>query len=161
MCAPVVLLALSTAATAGGVFMQSEAKRDAAHLKKKQDRANAMVSNKLAEDALKRGKLKEQRHISQLKSTEETQRASFAKQGISLAEGSPIDVLLNTRDIGNLDAAIIRENAEREAEGFKADETRFLQDAKFAGKTESFARQGGVLQTFGTVLGGASKIAET
>lgn len=154
------LLAASTAVGVASTVVQSRAASKSASFKKKQARQNAAISNKLASDALKRGKLKAQKHRSELRSLESEQKTAFAKSGVTLGVGSPLDVLLSTRDIGKLDEAIIRENAEREAKGFSAEGSRFTVESKFAEKEESFARQAGVLQTFSTVLGGVTQIAQ-
>lgn len=154
------LLVASTVVGVGSAVVQTQAASKAAKVEKDQAKQNAAISNKLAADALKRGKLKAQKRRSDIRSLEAEQKVAFAKSGVTLGVGSPLDVLLSTRDIGKLDEAIIKENAEREAKGFRAEGSRFVAESKLAESRESFAKQAGVLQTFSTVLGGASDIVQ-
>lgn len=53
------------------------------------------------------------------------QRAALAAQGISLTEGSAQDIIQETQDISELDALTIKNNAAREALGFRTQARQF------------------------------------
>jgi hypothetical protein len=68
-----------------------------------------------ASDAIRRGQ--QEAFALRLKQAQVTgtQRASFAARGLSLNEGSPLAILSDTSYMGDVDAATIRDNAEKEA----------------------------------------------
>lgn len=80
---------------------------------------NADIAEAQARDAIERGKTKEgrfRRDVSQLKGS---QRARLAAQGIDISSGSAGYLQADTAVIGEVDALTIRNNAAREAWGFK------------------------------------------
>lgn len=80
---------------------------------------NAGVSDLQARDALERGAIDESRFRSQVRGIVGSQRAGYAAQGVSVASGSAADVQADASYLGELDALQLRQNAMREAWGFK------------------------------------------
>jgi hypothetical protein len=97
-----------------------------------------------------------------------TQRAGQAAGGVDVGYGSTVDVQADAKYLGELDAQTIRQNAQREAWGYKvtavdyrkqAEVTRMTgENALIAGQTaQTTARIGAV---GGTILGVGSLLAQ-
>lgn len=124
-------------------------------------RNNAALARFQAEDALRRGNLAEaesRRRTEQLKGT---QQAALAANNVVLGEGSALDILQSTAELGELDAQTIRNNAEREAVGLGFQAETFLTQGRLArarGRTQAIAAtiEGGksVISTASQVPGG-------
>jgi hypothetical protein len=102
-------------ALAGGFsqFASASANRSIANV-------NRQMSDMQEKDAITRGKEAEQRLRRGVSQTIGEQRASLAAQGISLdAGGTAADLQADTAYLGELDAMTIRNNARREAFGYK------------------------------------------
>lgn len=84
-------------------------------------KSNERIANMRAEDALKRGQEAVGRARGRTKKLVGSQRAAIAAQGIRTDVGSAQDVQQEAQDIGELDALAIKNNAAREALGFKAE----------------------------------------
>ena len=116
------------------------------------NRNNAIISDRLATDAVKRGKVREERFRGEVEQLKGAQIAGFAKSGVDVSEGSALDVRLETAEFGELDALTIRANAEREAFGYKTEARGF----RTQGKADLAA---GKLGATATILGTAGDVA--
>jgi len=105
---------------AGGAIKQGQAAKAQARYQSQVERNNSQIATWQAQDAVDRGKIAEQRQRLQVARLAGTQRATFGSSGVELSSGSPLDVLGDTAQLGELDALTIRSNAEREAYGFRA-----------------------------------------
>jgi hypothetical protein len=105
---------------AGGAIKQGQAAKAQARYQSQVERNNSQIATWQAQDAVDRGKIAEQRQRLQVARLAGTQRATFGSSGVELSSGSPLDVLMDTAQLGELDALTIRSNAEREAYGFRA-----------------------------------------
>lgn len=76
---------------------------------------NAQLVEWQAQAALKRGAQQEQQHRMKTAALKGTQRAAMAAAGLSLTEGSPLEILTSTDYMGEIDALRIRENAAQDA----------------------------------------------
>lgn len=115
---------------------------------------NAAVANLQANDALARGEEAERRHRMQVRQLVGAQRASFAAQGVDVndPDSSALDVQADAAALGELDALTIRQNAAREAWGYRAQ----AQDARIRGQI-GYAE--GTNKAVGTILGTAGNLA--
>jgi|SRR5581483_5704259 len=106
---------LGGAMSASATGQKSRADRAALEYQASVDEYKAKLADFGASDALYRGE--QNTFTSRLRegAAEGTQRAAFASRGVSLDEGSPLNVLADTRFMGNLDAATIGDNAAKEA----------------------------------------------
>ena len=80
---------------------------------------NKQIAEWQAQDAVDRGSVKEKQHrikVSQLKGR---QRSVLAASGVEVDDGSALDILGDTAELGELDALTIRSNSEREAYDYK------------------------------------------
>lgn len=80
---------------------------------------NAQIATYQADDALLRGNVAASRRIVQTKQTIGAQRVALAAQGVDVNSGSAADIQENSAAIGAIDAQTIKNNAAREAWGYK------------------------------------------
>jgi len=87
---------------------------------------NAAVADLQAQDAIERGTIDEQRFRQSIRATIGAQRAGFAASNIDVGYGSAVDVQADAAFLGELDALTLRNNAAREAWGYRveAEDTR-------------------------------------
>lgn len=108
--------------------------------------ANAEQARLAAADAIARGEegvLDTQLQTQQLIGA---QRAGYATQGVTLGEGSPVDIAADTERLGALDAQRIRRNAMREAMGFRAQASSDSQQASMIRRGTAFGAANTLLQ---------------
>lgn len=154
-----ITLALAAASTViGGIgqFQQGQAAASAAEYNAKIGEMNATLSERKAKDALERGQREEQRKRMEVARLKGRQKATFAASGVDVAFGSPLDTLVDTAVLGELDALTIRSNAAREAYDFEVDAVNQRAGSALQRSRAGAARTGSFLQAGGTVLGGAS-----
>lgn len=104
-----------TALTLYGQYQNAKAQAKQAKFTAEQLEQNRLLGIERAKDAYWRGEQDEtefRQNIEQLKSN---QKVSFAASGFDVTEGTAMDVLLNTADLGERDAMKIRTNAHNEA----------------------------------------------
>lgn len=118
---------------------------------------NATLADRAAKDALERGKTEEQRKRLEIAQLQGRQRAAMAANGVDLTFGSPLDTLVDTATMGELDALTIRRNAAREAYDYEAQGVNYRADAGLSRMNASAAKMGGYLSAAGTILGGGAK----
>lgn len=80
---------------------------------------NAQIAEWQAKDSIQRGQTEEQNQRLKTASTYGSQRAALAANGVVLSEGSALDVLTTTKYLGERDALTVRDNALKEAWGYK------------------------------------------
>lgn len=120
-------------------------------------RINAQLAEEQAADAIARGHEAEGRHRRGARQMAGAQRARLAAQGIAVDSGSALDIQAETHALSELDALTIRNNAKREAWGFRVDAWNSRvrgQLSQQAGRNEArMARQRG----YSTLLTGATQ----
>jgi len=84
-----------------------------------QHETNARFASMQANEVIKQGNVLAQQNDTKIKKLLGSQRARLAAQGIELDSGSAAEVQEVTRELGQLDSANIRNNAWRQAFGFK------------------------------------------
>lgn len=108
-------ISVTVAAGAYTAYQQNQAGKAAGKI----GEFNAGVAGAQADDALVRGRRDERDFRAQTKATIGSQRASLAAQGVEIDEGSALAIQEDTARQGELDAITIRNNAAREAWGFR------------------------------------------
>lgn len=108
---------------------------------------NAALAEMQADDAERRGGLAALRHQGETRTLIGAQRAAGAASGVDLSSGSIADLQAEAAFLGELDALTIRNNAAREAWGYRA-EAAGLRDAGRA------ARQAGEFGAYQSLLAG-------
>jgi len=104
---------------------------------------NAALADIAAEDAEARGRETARRRARKTKQLIGSQRAALAVQGIDIESGSALELLLDTAEVGAEDLFTIKNNAAREAFGFR---TR-AQDLRNRGIMARFGAEGEASQT--------------
>lgn|SRR5512146_521159 len=112
---------------------------------------NAQIADYQAQDALDRGVINERLSRRQTKQVIGSQRASLASQGVDVNKGSALDVQADAAYLGELDALTIRNNAAKEAWGYKVQAGDFRSKGKIAQREGEFG-------AFETILGSAGKL---
>ena len=100
-----------------------------------------------ARDAIERGKIEEDRHRRQVASLKGEQRSQLAASGVELDSGSASDLQADTAMLGEFEALTIRNNAEREAYGYRSAASTY-------GYQADQAKTSGTRGAMGALLGG-------
>jgi hypothetical protein len=137
--------ATGTFATAIGGLAQAYAQNQAGEAAKKLADRNADLDELRGLDAIGRGREAEKRHRIEVAKLKGSQRAAFAGQGVVVGRDSAATVEQETETLGELDALTIRNNAAREAWGYRVQAS----DTRARGR---IARQEGRMQAVGTLL---------
>ncbi len=121
---------------------------------------NAALAERQANDALARGQAAEEKRRIQMQQQLGTLQAALAAQGTDL-EGSPLDLLGDVAEVGELDARTIRANAEREAYGYRIQALGHTNEAtlKAASAANSYYSPN-YLGAAGSLLGDAAGLGE-
>jgi hypothetical protein len=118
---------------------------------------NAQVAEGQAQDATLRGELDAQRQQQATRGVIGSQRAGFAGAGVDVGVGSAVDVQADAAFLGELDVQTIRENARREALGFRQEKERATRRGRYARASGQAAQTASRFEAAGSVLGGAAQ----
>lgn len=124
---------------AGQTYSQANAVKSQGQYQSQIYDSNARMANLQAEDAINRGNKEANNVKRQTRVLIGSQRAAMAAQGIDLGVGSALDIQEETAALGAEDALTIKNNAWREAWGYKAqanDYSSKSQYTKLATKNE-------------------------
>ena len=142
-----------------GQYTAGKAAKEAGEYNEAVAKNNAIIAGRSAADAIKRGKASEAAHRKKVGLVKGKQRAAAAKSGVVLDQGTSLDILLESAELGEFDALTIRANAEREAGGFRTKAMNFEATAGLAKARGQSAYRAGLIGAGGTILGGAAKLA--
>lgn len=126
----ILALAAGAALTIMGQVQQANAQKAQAKYQQGVAQNNAILAERAAVDAEERGQAEAEEVRRRARVVAGQQRAGFGAAGVSLAEGTPTDVLSDTRLFGELDAQTAISNAEREALGYRTQGMNFEADAR-------------------------------
>lgn len=143
-----------------GAYANAQAYKSQGNFQNQIYKFNSQVAKVQAEDALKRGEESVTNLNKSVKKLVGSQRASLAAQGISLESGTPLELQQDTAYMGALDAITIRNNAYREAWGYKSQAISSALQGEFASLAGQNNYQNtlltGGLQGIGYLLQGGS-----
>lgn len=128
----------AAAAIVGGVFQvtgaqnQARAQKAQGEYQKSMYDENAAFSTLAAEDAIRRGDKDAAQLKNQGKQTIGAQRAALAAQGVDVGSGSALDIQVDTAYQVQLDSMKIKNNAWREAWGYKTEALNASTAGRFA-----------------------------
>ncbi len=158
MCELMTILAIgSTVMGAAGQIQQAQATAAAAKYNAQIGEMNAQLAERRAKDAIERGQDEEQRKRQEVARIKGQQTAAMAANGVDIGFGSPLDTLVDTAALGELDALTIRANAYREGYEHQVDAVNKRAGAQLQRMEGRNALTGGYLAAGGTVLTGAGK----
>lgn len=159
MCEIMTALAIgSTLMGAAGAIQQGQATAAANTYSAQVQDMNATLADRRAKDAIARGQVDEQRKRQQVAQVRGQQTAAMAANGVDLSFGSPLDTIVDTSVLGELDALTIRTNSAREAYDFKVDAVNKRSGAGMSRMQADNAVTGSYMNAAGTILGGAGKV---
>ncbi|MEP3275329.1 MAG: hypothetical protein ABJN26_16090 [Stappiaceae bacterium] len=160
MCDFGIILGLASAGIgAVGSIQQANAAAAAANYNAQVQEMNAQISEENAQDALERGADEEQSVRRRNAQVLGQQQAALAANGVDLSFGSPLDTLVDTTYLGDLDALNVRSNAARENYNHRVQAVNQRAGAELFRMEAKSARTGGLLSAAGTVLTGGSNAA--
>lgn len=125
MAAATALLVGATALGAGsqliGAYNQSQAIKAQGRYQQGIAESNAITDEMKARDAIERGRQESMVVRNRAAQVRGQQRASYAGQGVDVNSGSALSVQDEAYTMGEIDALTVKNNAWREAWGFKTD----------------------------------------
>lgn len=158
MCDLMMALTLgSTLLGAAGAVQQGQATAASNRYNAQVQEMNATLADRRAKDALARGAVEEQRKRQQVAGLRGQQTAAMAANGVDLTFGSPLDTIVDSAVLGELDALTIRTNTAREAYDFKVGAVNQRAGATMSRMSADNAETSGYLKAGGTILGGAGR----
>ena len=120
---------------------------------------NADIAEQQAADAIARGREAELRQRTGTKVLVGSQRANLAAQGIDPNVGSSAEIQTETQRLSALDEQTIRNNAAREAWGYRTEAGQLRSQGAFARAAGQNAAADYTNQSWSTLLTGASQFA--
>lgn len=164
---PVTLTLVATALTAAaagtqayGQYQEGQAAADASKYQAQVAKNNALAADYAGQDAKDRGR---QAELAQRQRTAQimgTQRAGAASRGVQIDSGSAADEQVDTAGLGELDALMIRSNAEREALGFYNEAGEFRGESRLRKAAAKSQSRGALLGSTSTLLTGGASVAD-
>ena len=113
------LFAVSAASNMMNAYTQSEAIKSKGKYEQQVAESNARFLDLQAEDSLNRGEKAASRIKREAGSFQSSQRAGYAGQNVDVNSGAALEAQLDTAQMGELDALTVKNNAWREAWGYK------------------------------------------
>ncbi|HEY7824469.1 MAG TPA: hypothetical protein VIG24_16630 [Acidimicrobiia bacterium] len=151
-----MLMIASTVVSAGAAVQQGNAAAASGRYNAQVAEMNATLADRRAKDAIERGAVEEQQKRAEVAQLQGRQKAAMAANGVDLTFGSPLDTLVDTAVLGDLDALTIRQNSAREAYDFNVQGMNSRADATLSRANARSAKTGGYLNAGATVLGGGA-----
>jgi len=146
------------AMSAYGVYADSQAQKDQANYQAGVARNNKIISDRNAADITKQGKDEANRYRSRVRQLEAQQTVSLVAQGADVTEGSNVDLLADTAELGEFDAQIIESNAGRAAYNARVQGMNFeAQAGLYRAKANA---QSPAFSAGTTLLSGAGQVAD-
>ncbi len=149
----------SVGVAAYGTYQQGQAAKAEGEFQEDVARNNQLISERMAQDALSRGKTAEdlqRRKISRIKGA---QRTALAKSGVVIDQDSALDVLGDTAEIGELEALTIRSNAEKEAYGYRTQGMNFATSGRLSRLRGDNMRRASNIRATGSLLTSGGQFA--
>jgi hypothetical protein len=157
--ASLVMSAASTGMSYLGSQQQGKAAKQQADYQAQVSRNNAQVAEWQAEDSQARGKIEEDQHRRKVQQLIGSQKAGISGSGFELGDDTSQSIIGDTAMFGELDALTIRNNAEREAWGYRVQGSNYTADAGLMTARGQSAQSAAKMQGYTDLLGGASKFA--
>lgn len=140
-----------------GAYKKSEGEQQAYQFQSKVASNNAAIADMQAKDAMLRGATAVQNVKQRTANLKSTQTASLASRNIDLGEGSPLNILTSTDVMGERDALIVQDNANKEVWGLQNQAANFRDNAALLDWRGNQTSPMGDAAT--TLLTGAGKVA--
>lgn len=145
MCEPTTLTALAVGSTLVGGGLMAYSQYQTGKTEEALAKTNSKIADAQAADAERRGAIAEEEERNRVRAILGSQRATYGANNVVSSTGTPLGLLGQTAQYGELDALTVRNNAAREAFGYRVDSM----NSKARGK---LARQQGTLGAASTLL---------
>lgn len=153
------MMVAGTVTQAMAARQQSKAQQQALNYQSAVSANNAKIAEWQAQDALQRGARSEQQSRLQTAQLRGSQRARLAANGVSLDEGSALNILNDTAYMGEQDALTARDNAAKEAWGYRTQEAGYDSDSSMLAYRAS--QENPNMAMTGSLLTGAGQVASS
>jgi hypothetical protein len=147
-----LLTAISVGLMVGGTIWNAVGQIKSGNAAKKIGDFNAAADEAQAVDALLRGKEDEGRFRTEVRGMIGSQRAGLATNNVDVGFGSAVDVQADAAFLGELDALTLRNNAAREAWGFRIDAENARLGGQQRQRESRYAAAGTILGAGGSLL---------
>lgn len=158
MCEPTTLMILSTITQVAGGLAAGASQAQAHEYDAAVNEQNAILADRRAKDAVERGQLEENRKLREGTYLRKEQQQFFAGGNIDAGYGSALDIITSSAMAAEMDAALIRTNAEREAEDYEVQGVNYRNQARQDRRSAQGARTGAIFKAAGTVLDGGAGV---
>jgi hypothetical protein len=150
-----VALVAATAAMAAGQIQQGRLAKAEGSARNKIAQYNAEQLERQAQARMEAASMEESRVARQARLYKGAQRASIAKSGLSLTEGSPLDLQADTAYQFALDRAFTLRSGLVDSQSLQAQATIQRVEGKWAKSYGKAVARNSYMQAAGTILGGA------
>lgn len=163
--APSWLGTASTVASIAGVglqafsaFQSSQSAKESYDYQSTVARNNAITAEYQAQDAIKRGQVAEEQQRRKTAMMKGSQTARLAANGLDISEGSALQILSDTDWMGEQDALTVRDNANREASGYRQQSQNYNSNSDLlAARSQA---ESPLMSAGSTLLNGAGTVAD-
>ncbi len=168
MCEPATLAAISiatgvigTGVSAYGMHQRGKAQSEAMAYQADINRRNSIIAQQNANMERQAG-LEEQRR-QRLKTAQiiGQQKAGMAASGLMLNDGTPLDVMSDSAEMGELDALMLGYNSEKRARGYLTQSSSLGSQSMLNSMSGQNAMTAGLISAGGSALGGIGKVADS
>lgn len=161
MCTPAAFAAIQVVTTGirvFGIFQQTRSATNEANFKTRIAQNNATIAENNAQRVLEKADIdiREKRRETQARLG--AQRTQIAAAGFQLGVGTGIDILGDTAALGELDVLRLEEEAENQAENFRAQGAGFQTEAELGRLSRRNIRTAGRIKTGETLITGAARV---
>lgn len=153
-----ILQGLGAAAGTVGSGMELKAQLDQNTRDTVQAKRNAAIARFGALSAREKGGQQEMQSRLKYGQLRADQQVAYAAGGVVVGEGSAADAAAQTQRMSDYDAAVIRNNAAREAWGYQQQASQFDEEAKSLQDSRDSIKWAGGLNMLGTALGSGSSM---
>jgi len=145
---------VSSVVGAFGQIQQGQAANAAAQYQARIAQMNAEMADRRAQDAIERGREEEQKHRRDVSQLIGKQTVAQAANGLDLSFGSPLDLIVDTAVMGELDALTIRKNSYREEQDYRQQAANYRAEGEMQRMAGKNAKKQSLFAAGGTLLGG-------
>jgi len=149
----------STAMSVMGSIQQGKAAKAQANYQAQVATNNAKIAEWQAQDSEARGKIAENEQRAKVRQFVGGQRAAIGGSGFEFGDDTSLSLLGDAAAMGEYDALVIRNNAAREAWGYRTQGSNFTAQAGAYGAAGKNAMTSAYMTAGADLLGGASKFA--
>ena len=157
--ASIAMTVVSSLVSAAGAQQKGEAEKNAAMYQAAVARNNAIVAEQNAVYATQKGAAAEENKRERTAQMIGSHRAKMGASGLAVESESGLRLYSDIATLGEVDALTIRNNAAREAYGWRSQGVNYEAEARLDEQRGRYAEEAGDLAAFSSIIGGASSVA--